>query len=113
MFAALRPDSHDEIERVLALQGLERRIAMTHWGVATDLIPGTVLLLTVAQRAVESLTRYKGLLCYTTRSLAYQQGLHERHEIDPAHMELQLACVTVKATDRATLDGTSLYLSEI
>ncbi|MDM2754079.1 LysR family transcriptional regulator [Citrobacter sp. Cpo221] len=97
VLVALQPDSHDEIERALALQGLERRIAvaMTHWGVAPDLILGTDLILTVAQRAVEPFTRYKGLKCFAPpvalEPFAYQQGWHVRHEIDPAHRWLREA----------------------
>ncbi|WP_342609157.1 LysR family transcriptional regulator [Vibrio tritonius] len=99
ILVALRPDSRDEIERALALLGLERRIAvaMTHWGTAIDLLENTDLVLTVASRAIEASERYKNLRRFTPPlelpTFAYQQGWHNRWEHDPAHQWLRQAVV--------------------
>lgn len=100
VLVALRPDSNDEVEKALALMGLERRIAVAvpHWGVAVDLLEGTDLILTVASRAID-LKAHKSLRAFEPplelQRFAYQQGWHIRSENDPAHRWLRqavLAC---------------------
>ena len=87
---ALRPDAKDEIEQALAAQGMSRRIALAlpHWGLAAQLVPGTDLLLTVASRALGAmatdpkLRRFKPPL--KLASMKYQQAWHARRDGDPA-----------------------------
>lgn len=94
---AMKPDARDEIERVLAAKGLQRRICMAlpHWSAAVNLLPGTDLVLTVASRSV-SAQRYPSSLCHFTPPLAlpeftYHQAWHGRKERDPAHRWLRNA----------------------
>lgn len=100
VLVALRPDANDEVERALALLGLERRIAIAlpHWSVAVELLEGTDLILTVASRAVEPLQRHGSLRQFAPpleiSPFAYQQGWHIRRENDPAHQWLRQAVLT-------------------
>lgn len=94
---AMRPDAQDEIEKALAAQGLQRRIALAlpHWSVAVELLPGTDLILTVARRVVGSLRRHKGLRQFAPPlnlpRFLYQQAWHARRESDPMHHWLRQA----------------------
>jgi len=92
---AMRPDAFDEIERVLAAQGLRRRIALAlpHWSAAVEVLAGTDLVLTVASRAVGSLRQHPTLRQFTPPlaipSFDYQQAWHSRKDSDPGHRWLR------------------------
>ncbi|NAT76054.1 LysR family transcriptional regulator [Dickeya dadantii] len=111
ILVALRPDSNDEIERALALIGLERRIAVVlpRWGAAADLLVGTDLILTVASRTVEHIQRHNALHQFTPplklSRFAYQQGWHVRSENDATHHWLRQAVLSCSQpeTDDALL----------
>lgn len=101
VLVAMRPDAFDEIDRTLAAQGLRRHIALAlpHWSAAVQVLQGTDLILTVAQRAIAPLNQYAGLCEFvppvTLDSIDYQQAWHCRKEGDAGHRWLRetvLAC---------------------
>lgn len=53
---AMRSSIDNEVDQVLSRAGHQRRIAvqLPHWGVASDLIAGTDLILTVARRSLDA-----------------------------------------------------------
>ncbi|MFJ4194156.1 LysR family transcriptional regulator [Pseudomonas sp. NPDC089534] len=87
---ALRPDANDEIERTLSAMGLRRNIvlALPHWTAAVELIEGTDLILTIAEKALGSMGRFPNLRRFepplTLPKIAYQQAWHVRKDGDPA-----------------------------
>ncbi|REF25815.1 LysR family transcriptional regulator [Xenorhabdus cabanillasii] len=97
---ALRPDANDEIEKTLTSLGLKRHIALAlpHWSVAVELLPGTDLILTVASRILEPMCRYKTLRQFkppfVLPEFTYQQAWHIRRERDAAHRWLRQAILT-------------------
>ncbi|MBK4987328.1 LysR family transcriptional regulator [Pseudomonas sp. S36] len=92
---AMRPDAFDEIERTLAEQGLRRRIALAlpHWSAAVEVLTGTDLVLTVAQRAVGCLQQQPYLQAFppplNIACFDYQQAWHTRKNNDPGHRWLR------------------------
>ncbi|RMQ47244.1 hypothetical protein ALQ04_01549 [Pseudomonas cichorii] len=87
---ALRPDANDEIEKALSTQGLQRNIALAlpHWSAAIEMIQGTDLLLTIANRAITGIERFPDLRCFkpplALQTIAYQQAWHARKDANPA-----------------------------
>ncbi|MGE8063555.1 LysR family transcriptional regulator [Pseudomonas sp. NPDC089569] len=87
---ALRPDANDEIERTLSAMGLRRHIvlALPHWTAAVELIEGTDLILTIAEKALGGMERFATLRCFepplALPKIAYQQAWHARKAGDPA-----------------------------
>lgn len=87
---ALRPDANDEIEKTLGGMGLRRNIALAlpHWITAMELIGGTDLILTIANRALVGIERFPNLHCFLPPlelpEIAYQQAWHVRKDEDPA-----------------------------
>ena len=76
-----------EVDAALALLGQVRRIAvrLPHWTVAPALVPGTDLILTVAQRALQGSTR-QGLALYSApfaiAPFAFEMIRHRRTDGD-------------------------------
>ncbi len=100
---AMRPDAHDEIERVLSRMGLRRRIALAlpHWSAALELVAGTDLVLTVARWAVKDMDRHPTLRSFQAplelAELAYLQAWHTRNQADPAQQWLRAAILRCSA----------------
>jgi len=95
VLVAMRPDTVNEIDLALADLGQTRRIAvaMPHWSVATELIAGTDLVLTVAERAVAHLRHDRQLRRFPPPfpipPFAFQAVWHTRRDVDPAHRWLR------------------------
>lgn len=90
VLVATQADAPNEIDTALAALGLRRRIALVlpHWQVATDMLMGTDLLLTMASRAIgakahPSLARFAPPFALPT--FAFQQAWHVRRQTDAAH----------------------------
>ena len=90
VLVAMRSDIPNEIDLALHARGLQRRIALTlpHWSAATQVVPGTDLVLTVARRSLESvpaarrLSRFKPPLALP--DFAFEMAWHQRRNADTA-----------------------------
>ena len=90
VLVAMRPDGPSEVDRVLAAQGLQRRVALTlpHWTAACQVVAGTDLVLTIASRSLASqrglaqLRRFK--LPIDVPAFAFEQVWHQRRGGDAA-----------------------------
>jgi DNA-binding transcriptional LysR family regulator len=95
VLVATRSAAENEIERALAQAGLQRRIAvqLPHWSVANELIAGTDLILTVAQRNLASLADDPRLIRFeppvAISPFAFQLVWHQRREGDAAQQWLR------------------------
>lgn len=93
----LKPDSLDEIEKTLAVNGLKRHIciALPHWSAAVRLLPGTDLILTVASRSISPESYHESLCRFDPPvplpGFMYEQAWHPRKVRDPAHQWLRCA----------------------
>lgn len=92
---AMRGGMDNEIDRVLAAMGRQRRCAiiLPHWSVASDLIAGTDLILTVAKRSLDAVADDPRLRIFdppiAIQPFAYQLIWHQRHDIDASHRWLR------------------------
>lgn len=95
VLVAVRPGADNEIDLALSALGEQRRVALAlpHWTVATEVIAGTDLVLTVARRSLEGRLSLRGLRCFEPplpiRAFSFQQAWHERREGDAAHRWLR------------------------
>ncbi|VVE61726.1 LysR family transcriptional regulator [Pandoraea captiosa] len=111
LLVAMRPGADNEIDRALAELGRTRRVAVTlpHWSIAPELVRGTDLVLTVAQRSLLH-SRHMHQLRHEPQlrqfappfpipPFKFQAAWHARREVDPAHrwLRAQIADVCVDA----------------
>ncbi|SUA93402.1 Symbiotic regulator homolog 1 [Pandoraea pulmonicola] len=95
VLVAMRPGADNEIDQALAAHGHTRRVAVTlpHWNIATALIAGTDLILTVAERATAHLRHDRQLRRFAAPfpipPFAFQAVWHTRRDVDPAHRWLR------------------------
>ena len=95
VLVAVRPDTDNEIDIALAKQGHKRHVAviLPHWGVATKVLHGTDLILTVASRTLVNTPFTEGLVAFPVPCdlphFTFQQAWHERRSSDPAHIWLR------------------------
>lgn len=88
---AMRSTADNEVDQALSRAGHQRRIAvqLPHWGVASDLIAGTDLILTVAQRSLDAaasdprLCVFEPPLCI--EPFDFSLIWHRRRDGDQAH----------------------------
>ena len=106
VLVAMRPGADNEIDQALADLGHTRRVAVAlpHWSIATELIPGTDLVLTVAQRAVAHLRNDRQMRRFAAPFLippfAFQAVWHTRRDVDPAHRWLREQIAEVCSDER-------------
>jgi len=92
---SLRPDAVDEVDKALLASGRKRRIALAlpHWSTALELIEGTDLILTIANRAVMDLANHPRLMQFhpplSLSAFTYQQAWHVRRDSDAGHAWLR------------------------
>ncbi|MDC9615083.1 LysR family transcriptional regulator [Xenorhabdus khoisanae] len=92
---AMRAGAEDDIDRVLAKEGLHRKISvqLPHWGIANDIISGTDLILTVAHRSLNSVKNDSNLRIFSPpfniAPFDFKMVWHKRQEIDIAHCWLR------------------------
>jgi DNA-binding transcriptional LysR family regulator len=90
VLVATRSAAENEIEQALAQAGVQRRIAvqLPHWSVANELIAGTDLILTVAERNLASLAQDTRLTRFEPpfeiSPFDFQLLWHQRREGDAA-----------------------------
>lgn len=100
LLVAMRSSIDNEIDQALRQQGHQRRIAVTlpHWGVATDLLTGTDLILTIAERSTRHIQQARhgsdsGLTVFQPPidipPFDLMLTWHQRREADPAHRWLR------------------------
>lgn len=95
VLVAMRPGADNEIDDALKQKGLSRRIAVTvpHWGVANELIAGTDLILTVAQRSLVSVEKDPRVRIFeppvAIAPFHFQLVWHQRRDGDAAHCWLR------------------------
>lgn len=95
VLVAMRSGSDNEIDLALNREGLKRRIAIVlpHWGVASELIAGSDLILTVARRSLQALVKDARISIFepplAIDPFAFQLVWHQRREGDPAHRWLR------------------------
>lgn len=88
---AMRSTADNEVDQALARAGHQRQIAvqLPHWGVASDLIAGTDLILTVARRSLDAVARdprlsiFEPPLCI--EPFDFSLIWHRRRDGDQAH----------------------------
>ncbi len=101
---AMRDGVDNEVDRALAGFKQQRKIVVTlpHWGVASELVVGTDLILTVARRSLDAITSDTRLRLFEPpfpiEDFEFSQLWHRRRETDPAHGWLReavarIACV--------------------
>ncbi|MCI3207845.1 MULTISPECIES: LysR family transcriptional regulator [Pandoraea] len=101
VLVAMRPGADNEIDQALAALGHVRRVAVTlpHWSIAPELIAGTDLVLTVAERAVAHLRHERKLRRFAAPfaipPFPFQAVWHTRRDVDPAHRWLREQIVQV------------------
>lgn len=106
VLVAMRSGNDNEIDRALAREGFNRRIAMIlpHWGVANELIAGTDLILTVARRSLESVGVDSRLRVFepplAIEPFDFDLIWHQRREGDPAHSWLRRMIMRAANNDR-------------
>lgn len=92
---AVHVGADNEIDRSLAAMGLQRHVGvlLPHWGVASDLIAGTDLILTVASRSLGQAERDPRLRVFkppfSIQPFDFEQIWHPRRDIDPGHRWLR------------------------
>lgn len=95
---AMRSSTDNEIDQALRRQGYQRRIAVTlpHWSVATELLMGTDLILTIAERSthhIQAKESNSGLTVFQPpidiAPFDFTLVWHQRKEADPAHRWLR------------------------
>ena len=68
-------------------------VILPHWGVATKVLHGTDLILTVASRILVNTPCAEGLVAFSPACdlphFTFQQAWHERRTSDPAHIWLR------------------------
>ena len=95
VLVAMQANSPNEIDVTLAQKGLKRRIVtiLPHWGIANELIQGTDLILTVAQRNITQFINNPNYKIFeppiTLPSFDFKMIWHKRRENDPAHIWLR------------------------
>ena len=95
VLVAMQANSPNEIDMTLTQNGLKRRIVTTlsHWGIANELIQGTDLILTVAQRNIIQFINNPNYKIFappiTLPSFDFKMIWHKRRENDPAHIWLR------------------------
>lgn len=102
---SMRPDTDGEIERALKKHHLRRHVAISlpHWRVATELLPGTELILTIARRSLPpasetpSLRRFEPPL--SIPPFVFGQIWHSRSTHDPALCWLRAQIADILALD--------------
>lgn len=101
VLVAMRPGPDNEIDQALAGIGHARRVAVTlpHWSIAPELIAGTDLVLTVAERSVAPLRHDRQLRRFAAPfpipPFSFQAVWHARRDVDPAHRWLREQLVEV------------------
>ncbi|QHE92679.1 LysR family transcriptional regulator [Pandoraea fibrosis] len=104
VLVAMRPGPDNEIDQALAGLGHARRVAVTlpHWSIAPELIAGTDLVLTVAERSVAPLRHDRQLRRFAAPfpipPFPFQAIWHARRDVDPAHRWLREQIVDVCAS---------------
>lgn len=96
ILVTMHPDSANEVDSVLVANGVSRNVVLTlpHWNTAINLIAGTDLILTAAQRSmarIDTADLHVFPPPFTIPSFAFQQVWHTRRESDPAHLWLRHA----------------------
>ena len=95
VLVAMHANSPNEIDMALAQKGLKRQIAttLTHWGIANELIQGTDLILTVAQRNIIQFINNPNYKIFeppiSLPSFDFKMIWHKRRGNDPAHIWLR------------------------
>ncbi|MDR3398042.1 MAG: LysR family transcriptional regulator [Pandoraea sp.] len=106
VLVAMRPGPDNEIDQALAALGHSRRVAVTlpHWSIATALIAGTDLVLTVAERSVAPWRHDRQLRRFAAPfpipPFPFQAVWHTRRDVDPAHRWLREQIADVCAASR-------------
>ncbi|WXL26623.1 LysR family transcriptional regulator [Ectopseudomonas mendocina] len=101
ILVATRSAAENEIERALAQAGLQRRIAvqLPHWSVANELIAGTDLILTVAERNLQSIRGDARFKCFKPpveiSAFDFQLIWHQRRDGDVAQHWLRERVVEI------------------
>jgi DNA-binding transcriptional LysR family regulator len=91
----VNPEADNEIDLALEQQGLQRHIALRQpcWGVASDMVAGTDLILTVARRNTASIALDARFSVFepplAILPFGFEQVWHARREHDPAHRRLR------------------------
>ncbi|MBI6549784.1 LysR family transcriptional regulator [Xenorhabdus lircayensis] len=92
---AMRAGVEDDIDRALLKEGLHRKISvqLPHWGIASDIISGTDLILTVARRSLINIENNHNLRIFSPPfnipPFDFKMVWHKRQEIDAAHCWLR------------------------
>ncbi|HEX7814047.1 LysR family transcriptional regulator [Dyella sp.] len=93
----------NEIDRALSLHGVKRvvRLTLPHWGVAAEVIAGTDLILTVAQRSLRQASRNRRLRVFAPplqiEPFAFRLVWHARRDSDAAHAWLRQSVIEALA----------------
>lgn len=95
VLVAVRPGIDNEIDSALTAIAARRRVALVlpHWAAAQEVIAGTDLILTVAQRSLDSgeldprLHRFEPPLAI--KAFGFQQAWHQRREREAGHRWLR------------------------
>lgn len=96
ILVTMHPDSANEIDSTLAVNGQSRKVVLTlpHWHAAINLIAGTDLILTAAQRSMARINTSELHIFpppFAIPNFAFQQVWHTRRGNDPAHRWLRKA----------------------
>lgn len=104
---AMQPHLNNEIDLALHAVGAKRHVlvSLPHWGVATTLIAGTDLLLTVAKRTIRPEGLAPTLHCFAPplaiASFNFVQVWHTRRDADPAHHWLRQHIALIAQTQHS------------
>lgn len=91
----VNPEAENEIDLALEQQGLQRHIALRlpYWGVGSDIVSGTDLILTVARRNTASVALNAHISVFEPpleiAPFRFEQVWHSRKESDTAHRWLR------------------------
>ncbi|MBJ9977092.1 LysR family transcriptional regulator [Pseudomonas sp. S75] len=95
VLVAMRAGADNEVDRALGKLGVQRQISVSlpHWSVASDLIAGTDLILTVARRSLDAVDSDERLRLFEPPfeipRFDFNMIWHPRRESDPAHAWLR------------------------
>ncbi len=97
----MRHSEQDELEQALAVVGRQRHVQLSlpYWGLATDVLAGTDLVLTVLAKTLSMMPPKPGLRVFTPPlaipELTFSLAWHPRRHLDPAQRWLRALIVTI------------------
>lgn len=110
ILVAVQTFAADEIDRVLAEMGKQRKVQLIlpHWSVATEVLLGTDLILTVAEKTIQTGRLPQQLVCFTPPfsipQFEFSMIWHRNKDVDPALQWLFGVIQAVMQSSATTVD---------